>query len=295
MDESHLANALSAENSGPPAAGSPGDPPPAGSPADPPPAGSLAGTPAAQNPGPWSRRSRRSTVVLAVVAVVGGLAFASLFAFGVTRLSATTGSSPMRPTGIPASVSTRLAALMQLTPVRPSAAPGFTLTDQSGHSVSLASFRGKTVVLTFMDSHCTDICPLVSREFIDAYRDLGPAARNVVFIAVNVNPYHRRIADMASYSSEQQLDSIPSWHFVTGPLPSLHAVWNGYQIQVEAPSRNADVIHTSLIYFIDPQGRERYAAAPMVDHTMKGTAYLPASQLASWGRGIALTARAAGR
>ena len=242
------------------------------------------------------RRPRRSTFMLAVVAVVGGLAFATLFAFGVSRLSAKAGSPPpMRPTGIPASVSTRLAGLMQLSPVRSSAAPGFTLTDQSGHPVSLASFRGKTVVLTFMDSHCTDICPLVSREFIDANRDLGPAARHVVFIAVNVNPYHRRVADMASYSSEQRLDSIPSWYFVTGSLPSLRRVWSGYQIYVRAPSRNADVIHNSLIYFIDPQGRERYVAAPMVDHTAMGTAYLPASQLASWGRGIALVARAAGR
>ena len=277
MDETDLANDTPpAANSGPPAAANPADP--------------------AARSGPWARRRpRRSTVVLAVVAVVGGLAFASLFAFGVTRLSARTGPSPVRPTGIPASVSTRLAGLMQLSPVPPSAAPGFTLTDQSGHPVSLASFRGKTVVLTFMDSHCTDICPLVSREFIDANRDLGPAARNVVFIAVNVNPYHRRIADVASYSSEQQLDSIGSWYFLTGSLPSLRAVWKGYQIQVEAPSRNADVIHTSLIYFIDPQGKERYAAAPMVDHTKKGTAYLPASQLASWGRGIALVARAAGR
>jgi cytochrome oxidase Cu insertion factor (SCO1/SenC/PrrC family) len=269
---------------------------------DTPPAGNS-GPPAAANPtgpavrsGPWARRRpRRSTVVLAVVALVGGLTFASLFAFGVTWLTTTTGSSPMRPTGIPASVSTRLAGLMQLSPVPPATAPGFTLTDQSGHPVSLASFRGKTVVLTFMDSHCTDICPLVSREFIDANRDLGPAARNVVFIAVNVNPYHRRIADMAAYSGDQQLDSIPSWHFVTGPLPSLRKVWNGYQIQVDAPSRNADVLHTSLIYFIDPHGTERFAAAPMVDHTKKGTAYLPASQLASWGRGIALVARAAGR
>jgi cytochrome oxidase Cu insertion factor (SCO1/SenC/PrrC family) len=270
MDETDLAN-------GTPAAGSPGEPTVA--------------------PGPWTRRRpRRSTFVLAVVAVVGGLAFATLFAFGVSRLSAKAGSSPpMRPTGIPASVSTRLAGLMQLSPVRSSAAPGFTLTDQAGHPVSLASFRGQTVVLTFMDSHCTDICPLVSREFIDANRDLGSAARHVVFIAVNVNPYHRRIADIASYSSEQRLDSIRSWYFVTGSLPSLRRVWSGYQIYVRAPSRNADVIHTSLIYFIDPAGRERYVAAPMVDHTAMGTAYLPASQLASWGRGIALVARAAGR
>lgn len=45
------------------------------------------------------------------------------------------------------------------------------------------------------------------------------------------------------------------------------------------------------MYFIDPQGRERFLADPMVDHTASGSAYLPTSQLASWGHGIALVAR----
>jgi cytochrome oxidase Cu insertion factor (SCO1/SenC/PrrC family) len=245
-------------------------------------------------PAPWVRkRPRRSTVLLAGLALLGGIAFATVFAFGVSRLSGGPRSGLMRPTGIPASVSTKLAVMMQLSPVPDRAAPGFTLTDQNGQPVSLASFRGSTVVLTFMDSHCTDICPLVSREFIDAYKDLGTAGRHVVFIAVNVNPYHRAVADVAAYSSAQRLSSIGSWHFVTGSLQSLRAVWSKYQIYVRAPSRNADVIHTSLIYFIDPQGKERYVTAPMVNHTNKGMAYLPPGQLAAWGRGIALVTRAA--
>jgi protein SCO1/2 len=238
-------------------------------------------------------RPRRSTVVLAGIALVSGIAFATVFAFVVTALAGHGGQPPIRATGIPKTVSTKLATMMQLSPVPPAKAPGFTLTDQSGKPVSLASLHGRTVVLTFMDSHCTDICPLVSREFIDAYRDLGAAGRNVVFIAVNVNPYHNKVADMAGYSSSQGLDTIPSWHFVTGSVPALRAVWNHYQIDVRAPNKNADVIHTSLIYFIDPNGTERYVTSPMVDHTKKGVAYLPPGQLAAWGKGIALVTRAA--
>jgi len=230
--------------------------------------------------------------MLATVALVSGVVFATVFAFAVTKLGARNSTPPMRPTGIPASVNTRLATLMQLSPVPLAAAPGFTLADQSGKPISLASFRGHTVVLTFMDSHCTDICPLVSREFIDANSDLGSLARNVVFIAVNVNPYHHGIADVASFSRAQRLDSIRSWHFVTGSVHSLRTAWANYQVMVQAPSRNADVIHSSLIYFIDPQGKERYVAAPTVSHTANGAAYLPPGQLASWGRGIALVARA---
>jgi cytochrome oxidase Cu insertion factor (SCO1/SenC/PrrC family) len=196
-----------------------------------------------------------------------------------------------RPSGIPADISTSLANDMLLTPLPHQRAPGFTLTDQAGRTMALSALRGKAVVLEFMDPHCTDICPIVSREFVDAYHNLGAAARNVVFVAVNVNQYHASVADMAAYSREQDLNTIPSWHFFTGPVPALTSVWRDYDIQVQAPNPDADIIHTSALYFIDPQGREAFLASPMVDHTAKGTAYLPAAQITQWARGIALIAR----
>jgi len=241
--------------------------------------------------GPTGRR-RPSARYRAALALLGGMAFASVFAFVLTSLHGQARKPPLlRPAGIPADVSTALADLMQLSPVPHAAAPGFSLTDQAGRTVTLASLHGKVVVLTFMDSHCTDICPLVSREFRDAAHDLGGTASRVVFIAVNVNPFHHGVADVASFSRAESLDSIGTWHFVTGPVSALRPVWNAYQVQVVAPSPNKDVIHASLVYFIDPAGRERYVAAPMADHTAAGMAFLPAGQLSSWGRGIALVAR----
>jgi protein SCO1 len=151
--------------------------------------------------------------------------------------------------------------------------------------------RGKVVVLEFMDPHCTDICPIVSAEFTDAYHDLGRLAGQVVFAAVNVNQYHHAIADVAAYSREHQLTSIPSWHFLTGPVPRLRDVWNAYDVAVQAPGPDADIVHSSLVYFIDRVGRERYLASPQADHTASGSSYLPAGQLAAWGQGIAQVAR----
>ena len=184
-----------------------------------------------------------------------------------------------RPSGIPPSVSTSLANLMGLSPVPARPAPGFTLTDQRGLDLAMSGLRGKVVVLEFMDPHCTDICPLVSAEFVDAYRDLGPLADQVVFAAVNVNPYHAGVSDVAAFSAEHQLTSIPDWHFFTGHVVSLEAVWKGYDIVVQPRGPNADVVHTSSVYFIDAQGRERYLAAPMADYTKAGAAYLPAGQI----------------
>ena len=228
-------------------------------------------------------------VIIAALGVV--VILAGLLTYLVVRHRDQGSLAAIRPSGIPASISTSLVNLMGLSPVPARPAPGFTLTDQDGRTMSLASFRGRAVVLEFMDPHCTDICPIVSQEFIDAYHDLGGEASRAVFIAVNVNPYYRGVASMAAYSTEHQLTTIPSWHFFTGPLATLKALWSAYGISVDAPSRNADVIHTSEVLFIGPGGQEAYVAAPMADYTAKGNAYLPAGPLAEWGQGIALVIR----
>jgi cytochrome oxidase Cu insertion factor (SCO1/SenC/PrrC family) len=138
-----------------------------------------------------------------------------------------------------------------------------------------------------MDLHCTDICPIVSQELIDAYHDFGPRVAHVVFLAANVNQYHYSVAAVDTFSKEHSLNSVPSWHFLTGLPTNLKPILADYGIAVDAPSRNADIIHTSLIYFIDPKGRERYLANPTDRHTASGRAYLRAATITSWGQGIA--------
>jgi cytochrome oxidase Cu insertion factor (SCO1/SenC/PrrC family) len=189
-----------------------------------------------------------------------------------------------RPSGIPASIPDRTINLMGLAPVPARPAPGFTLTDQDGRAVPLSGWRGKVVVLEFMDPHCTDTCPLVSQEFVDAYHDLGRAAPDVVFAAVNVNQYRNRVPDVLAYSRAHQLITIPGWHFLTGPAAALRAVWRAYNVEVQAPSPDADIVHTSAVYFIGPGGTERYVADPMVDHT---AAARPIFRLARSPRGAA--------
>jgi len=234
-----------------------------------------------------ARRRRFLAGACAAAVIVIAASAAGIIAVRQHQLAVLAGQ---RPSGIPASVPNGTVSLMGLSPVPASAAPGFELTDQDGRTLPLSRFRGKVVVLEFMDPHCIDICPLVSQEFLDAYHDLGPAAGDVVFAAVNVNQYHDRVQDVLAYSREHQLITIPDWHFFTGSAQALQAVWRGYDVTVEAPSRDADIVHTSIIYFIGPGGTERYVAAPMADHTSSGTSYLPASQITAWGRGIAQVA-----
>jgi len=70
-----------------------------------------------------------------------------------TRIRADQGSSPLRASGLPALISTNTANLMGLTKLPARAADDFVLTDQRGRTMPFASFKGRTVVLEFMDPH----------------------------------------------------------------------------------------------------------------------------------------------
>jgi cytochrome oxidase Cu insertion factor (SCO1/SenC/PrrC family) len=172
-------------------------------------------------------------------------------------------------------------------------APDVAMADQNGQTVSLSGLeqQGKAIVLEFMDSHCTDICPIVSQEFVVAHQQLGAAASRVAFVAVNVNPFHLAQSDVASFSEEQGLNRVPEWHFLTGPVPQLQDAWKKYGVAVQAPNPNVDVVHSDSIYFIDSTGHQRWIAIPTEDHTATGAAYLPAPQVRQWGIDIASVVR----
>jgi cytochrome oxidase Cu insertion factor (SCO1/SenC/PrrC family) len=133
-------------------------------------------------------------------------------------------------------------------------APGFTLTDQLGTAVSLRQFRGKAVVMAFVDSRCANVCPLTTWSMTEAVSMLGPAAaRNVQLLGIDANPDAIRVADVRAYSQAHQMMS--SWDFLTGTPSQLRAVWRAYHVYAAASHGNID--HEPAVYLIDPGGRER--------------------------------------
>jgi len=134
------------------------------------------------------------------------------------------------------------------------AAPDFTLTNQFGAPVSLRQFRGKVVVLAFVDSRCTSVCPLTTLSMTQAKSMLGPAAAaHVQLLGVDANPDATKVANVRAYSSDHQM--LHAWDFVTGDLHQLGAVWRDYHVYVAASHGNID--HEPAIYLIDESGKER--------------------------------------
>ena len=139
------------------------------------------------------------------------------------------------------------------TPLNGVPAPGFTLLDQTGRPVSLSQFRGRAVLLAFVDSRCSTICPLTTLSMLDAVRMLGSAGRDVQLIGIDANPHATRVSDVQAYTAAHGLTG--RWQFLTGSLPALERVWKGYHVYVSAVKGNID--HEPAIYLIRPDGKEQ--------------------------------------
>ena len=198
---------------------------------------------------------RQRLVIGALVLGLGGLVL------GVQHL--VTGFHPTASTRTPATTSAGTVA--QVTSVKSEVdtgttlnnkpAPNFTLTNQFGHPMSLQQFRGKVVVLSFIDSRCTTVCPLTAVVLRNVNYDLGRYRREVRFVAVNANPMATSVADIRQWSITHHM--LHLWQYGTGSKAQLQAIWRHYYVASQIIK--GDVIqHTPAVYVIGPQGREQW-------------------------------------
>jgi cytochrome oxidase Cu insertion factor (SCO1/SenC/PrrC family) len=135
-------------------------------------------------------------------------------------------------------------------------APAFQLTDQHGQTVSLASLRGKVVLMTFLDPVCTTDSPLIAQEFRAAAQLLG-ASRQVELVAIVANPIYHQVADTQAVDRQEHLDQVPNWLYLTGSGPQLQQVWKDYTIAALILPAGSMIAHRYVAYVIDQTGQVR--------------------------------------
>lgn len=139
--------------------------------------------------------------------------------------------------------------------------PSLTLTNQNGKSVSLSSFRGKAVLLTFLDPVCYSDCPIISAEMKQADKLLGKYSSQVQMVAIDANPVFHSVQDVRRFDQQEGLDQLPNWTYLTSPnLQTLKQVWGSFGEYVSVP-RLGMVVHADNLYFISPSGREIWLAS----------------------------------
>jgi len=136
------------------------------------------------------------------------------------------------------------------------AAPGFSLVNQDGQPTSLASFRGKVVLLTFLDPVCYGTCPVVAQEMAEVATLLAQREAHVELVAINANPDFTAPATLADFDTEHDIGHLANWQFLTGSSATLQQVYRSYGALSQI-FQVGMVAHSELLYVIGPDGRER--------------------------------------
>jgi protein SCO1/2 len=103
-----------------------------------------------------------------------------------------------------------------------------TLVDQNGNEVKFVSevLGEKLVVMDFVFTHCTNVCPVLSAVLLQVQRRLGEqAGKEVMLVSVSVDPVRDTPKRLNAYAAKYSAG--PGWIWLTGPKPVVDDVLTG--------------------------------------------------------------------
>jgi protein SCO1/2 len=135
--------------------------------------------------------------------------------------------------------------------------PPLALDNYLGTPVNIAQYRGKAVLVTFLYTHCPDVCPLIASHLHTALAEM-PAAerRKLQIIAVSVDPRGDTPTTVGQFLAAHEMTG--QMQYLVGSAAALKPVWTRWGIAdaATASAGNPDLVaHTALVYGITARGR----------------------------------------
>jgi protein SCO1/2 len=190
----------------------------------------------------WRLASRLSVVTLSLVVIL------IIAVFSLRSSGANGGSSSGQ------GQSSALSGL-QGTDLGSIPAPDFRLRDQFGREVSLSQFKGMPVVITFLYTHCTDVCPQIADRLYATMLGLSKDAGRVAVLALSVDPAGDTQASALRFSNAHKMTRF--WHFLLGSHEQLAPIWMEYNVDAQGAPAPGVAHFSTALYVIDKEGRER--------------------------------------
>ena len=131
----------------------------------------------------------------------------------------------------------------------PRAASPLTFIDPAGDTTTLARYRGRYVLLTFMYLHCPGVCQLVTLRLRQAEAELADAVPDrVLFLSVSLDPERDDSAALAHH-----------WHALD---PGAGGAWVAGRLARPLDRRQlADLARLGVWVSRDPSGRIDHSAS----------------------------------
>jgi len=108
--------------------------------------------------------------------------------------------------------------------------PPITLVRSDGARVNFAQEidEGRPVLLDFIYTTCTTICPVMSQTFAEVQKRLGKDAAKVKMVSVSIDPEEDTPARLTEYA--RRFQAGPQWTFYTGTAEASISVQRAFNV-----------------------------------------------------------------
>jgi protein SCO1/2 len=139
-----------------------------------------------------------------------------------------------------------------LTPA--TAEPPLKLRNYLGQPVNIDQYRGKPVLITFVYTHCPDVCPLMISNLRVAQNLMGKdGPQKAQVIAVSVDAKGDTPKTVKAFLKAHEMTG--RMQYLIGSQQELARVWKAWGVGSERDAKNPDFVeHSGLVYGITAKG-----------------------------------------
>jgi protein SCO1 len=134
---------------------------------------------------------------------------------------------------------------------------GMTLLDQDGRRMTPARLVGRTVLVNFVFTGCSTVCPVQTRALVELQQKLPTEMRRQFHIlSVSIDPLGDTPAALKSFASRMGVDTR-GWTLVTGKPDEVERLAEKLILFRPEPDTKRPADHSTALWLIDAQGELR--------------------------------------
>jgi protein SCO1/2 len=120
--------------------------------------------------------------------------------------------------------------------------PSITLVRADGHQIDLKNELddGRAVVMTFIYTTCTSICPVISQTLEQLQNELGPQISHVHLVSISIDPENDTPARLREYAAK--FGAGPQWQYYTGTVDASIAAQKAFNVYREDKMNHNPVV-----------------------------------------------------
>ena len=108
--------------------------------------------------------------------------------------------------------------------------PDVLLSSDAGEKKRIAEVLNsdKPVMLNFIFTTCTTICPVLSASFTQVQKELQGEVEDIMMVSISIDPEYDTVDRLSAYA--KRFEAGPQWEFFTGKLKDVIAVEKAFDI-----------------------------------------------------------------